>query len=388
MLKEVLMPKLSSTMSEGYVTEWYKKEGDTVKVGEPIFEVMTDKIAIEVESYEDGTLLKRYVEVGEVVPVNTIIAYIGDKGAEVPETVDKGEAKVVSEVKVDEVNTQEKPEKVRATPAARKLAIEKGLDIVALYHELQPKGRLHKRDVEAYQPKRAVSQPMAEDKVIPWAGIRQSIANQMHKSVMTAPQVTLNAKVRVDRLMALRQQINKRQEVKVSYTGLIAAFVIKALKKHPNLNAWALEDGIHIKQSINLGIASAIDDGLIVPVIKNSNDLNLLDVMNELNTIIDQTKSNTLNPEQLTGGTFTISSLGSTRVTDFSPILNVPEIAILGVGTIEEIVVFNESNEVEKAHQMTLSLTFDHRAIDGYPAGLFLTDLVELIEHPEFAILY
>ena len=396
MLKAVLMPKLSSTMSEGYVTEWFKNVGDPVKVGEPVFEVMTDKIAIEVESYDEGVLLKRYVEVGEVVPVNTIIAYIGEAGAEVPETVDKGQSAVDQEEKVEETKPEEKNEaprqfsgKVRATPAARKLAHQKGLDLTEVYQQVQPKVRLHKKDIENYQaPRPSVVKAVTSDEVIAWKGMRKAIADQMHKSVMTAPQVTLNAKVNVESLINLRKELNLRLETKVSYTGLITAFVIKALKKHPRLNAHALEDGIHVKGSINMGIANAVDDGLIVPVIHGANDLNIVELTDKLNDTISKAKSNTLLPDDLSGGTFTITSLGSTRVTDFSPILNIPEVAILGVGTFEKVVQVDKDNQFVALNQMTLSLTFDHRAVDGYPAGLFLTDLVELIENPEFALLY
>lgn len=396
MIKEVLMPKLSSTMTHGHVTQWFKSEGDSVKVGEPVFEVMTDKIAIEVESYDDGTLLKTYVEVGEVVPVNTIIAYIGDKGDEVPDSVNKGEQnseetveeKTQVEIKQESTFESNNSGKVRATPAARKLANEKGLDIQQLYQEIQPKKRLHKKDIDNYIPKVQTTKIQAEDKVIPWTGIRKAVADQMHKSVMTAPQVTLNANVNVDKLIELRSKLNKKLEIKVSYTSLIAAYVVKVLKKHPRLNAHALEDGIHVKSSINMGIANAVDDGLIVPVIAHANDLNIVELTEAMNELIDKAKTNSLLPDEIVGGTFTISSLGSTRVRDFSPILNVPEVAILGVGTFEKVVVVDHENQFKATNQMTLSLTFDHRAIDGYPAALFLTDLTELIENPEYSLMY
>lgn len=403
MAKEVLMPKLSSTMDKGHVTEWFKKVGDSVKVGEVLFEVMTDKIAIEVEAYDAGFLIGRYVEVGQVVPVNTVIAHIGllDEKVEAPAIQgDSTEiAKPVVEVEkpvetTKQINTgvaQALPSDgfgVRATPAARKAAKEKGITVEMVYTSTPNLKRVHLKDVENYVPNssKPVYVETGVERVIPWTGIRKLIADQMTKSHNTVPSVTLNAEVNVDALFKMRldllDKVEKEYGVRLTVTHLLAYFVVKTLKKHPNMNARALDDGIHVMPSINLGIAVALDNGLIVPNVKNAQALSLVELAKSIKTQVSKPKNNTLMPDDLSGGTFTITSIGTTAVRDFNPIINVPEICILGVGCTVQRVEFDENNNLIKVNKMTLSLSFDHRATDGYPAALFLTDLVNLIEHP------
>lgn len=408
MAKEVLMPKLSSTMMEGHVTEWFKEAGDKVSVGEAIFEVMTDKIAIEVEAYDEGILLKRYVEVGEVVPVNTVIAHIGEKGEDVsqPKAMSSENKETLTNEPVLEKNDQPVSDKeevesdtsdVRATPAARKLVKENHLDLQQVFSQIKPDTRLHVKDVETYLENKnrtpQVTSPVDEkDTIVAWKGIRKMVADQMVKSASTVPHVTLNAKVNVDQLMKLRttlmDDVKQESDVKLTYTHLLAYFVSRVLTKHSLLNAHALEDGIHLKKTVNLGIATALDNGLIVPVVKQANTRKLSELAKAISKLSSDARNNTLTSEDLKGGTFTITSLGSTRVTDFNPIINVPEVAILGVGTIEKTLVLDEQNNVKQSHVMTLSLSHDHRAVDGYPAALFLSDLVKVIEDPTKVINY
>jgi len=400
MAKEVLMPKLSSTMDKGYVTEWFKKVGDPIKVGEVLFEVMTDKIAIEVEAYDAGIVLGRYVEVGQVVPVNTVIAHIGQAGekVEAPKLdvlAPSIAAPVVEVAKVETVVSapvvsQALPTDgfgVRATPAARKAARDRGITVEDVFSSTAGLTRVHLKDVEAYQPgQRKAAVVLGVEKVIPWTGIRKLIADQMLKSHTTVPSVTINAEVNVDSLLRMRTElldkIEKEAGVRITVTHLLAYFVTKALIKHPGMNARALEDGIHVMPSINLGIAVALENGLIVPNVKNAQALSLKDLAKAIKTQTGKPKANTLMPDDISGGTFTITSLGTTAVIDFNPIINVPEICILGVGRTVERVEFDANNNLVKVNKMTLSLSFDHRATDGYPAALFLTDLVYLIEHP------
>jgi len=400
MAKEVLMPKLSSTMDKGHVTEWFKKVGDPIKVGEVLFEVMTDKIAIEVESYDAGTLIGRYVEVGQVVPVNTVIAHIGkaDEKVEAPKLDAPAPTIVKPVVEIAKVETvvsapvvsQALPTDgfgVRATPAARKAARDRGITVEDVFSSTAGLTRVHLKDVEAYQPgQRKAAVVLGVEKVIPWTGIRKLIADQMLKSHTTVPSVTINAEVNVDSLLKMRTElldkIEKEAGVRITVTHLLAYFVTKALVKHPGMNARALEDGIHVMPSINLGIAVALENGLIVPNVKNAQSLSLKDLAKAIKTQTGKPKANTLMPDDISGGTFTITSLGTTAVIDFNPIINVPEICILGVGRTVERVEFDANNNLVKVNKMTLSLSFDHRATDGYPAALFLTDLVYLIEHP------
>jgi len=405
MAKEVLMPKLSSTMDKGHVTEWFKKVGDPVKVGEVLFEVMTDKIAIEVEAYDAGVLLGRYVEVGQVVPVNTVIAHIGTAGEKVEAPVIHAPAPSIAKPVVEApkavvapvqavaapVAAQALPSDgfgVRATPAARKAARERGITVEAVYQATPGLVRVQLKDVEAYNPS-VVKAPYVElgvEKVIPWTGIRKLIADQMTKSHSTVPSVTLNAEVTVDAMLKMRaellEKVEKQYGVRLTVTHLLAYFVAKTLKKHPNMNARALEDGIHVMPSVNLGIAVALENGLIVPNVKNAQALSLVDLAKAVKAQTAKPKNNALMPDDITGGTFTITSLGTTAVTDFNPIINVPEICILGVGRTIERAEFDANNNLVKVSKMNLSLSFDHRATDGYPAALFLTDLIDLIEHP------
>lgn len=398
MATEVLMPKLSSTMDEGSVTEWLKNVGDTVKTGEPIFEVMTDKIAIEVEAYADGVLLGRYVEVGEKVPVNTVIAHIGEAGEKVEAPTKtssvKAEEKVelVEEVKTKTLELLKPTGDVRATPAARKLAREKALDINEIYQSLTDSPRVHLKHVANYVPsqKEAVV-PTQSEVIVPWKGIRKMVADQMVKSKTTAPHVTLNAEVDTMKLVELRKTLlaqAKDGDTRISYTHLIAYFTAKVLTKHTNINARALDDGIHQYAHVNLGIATALDDGLIVPVVQNADSLSINDLAEKAKDLSKRARSNALVSAELNGGTFTITSLGTTEVLNFNPVINVPEIAILGVGKTYTKLEFNEKKEIVENTKLQLSLSFDHRAIDGYPAALFLSDLVKLLENPELVILY
>lgn len=403
MAKEVLMPKLSSTMDKGHVTEWFKKVGDPVKVGEVLFEVMTDKIAIEVEAYDAGILLGRYVEVGQVVPVNTVIAHIGQPDEKVeapvigaapaapaPKTEAPVEVPATPVAVAAPVAVQALPSDgfgVRATPAARKAAREKGITVEAVYAQTPGLVRVQLKDVENFRPGAVKAAPvLGVEKVIPWSGIRKLIADQMTKSHNTVPSVTLNAEVKVDALLAMRSELLDRVEkdygIRLTVTHLLAFFVAKTLVKHPAMNARALDDGIHVMPTVNLGIAVALENGLIVPNVKNAQTLSLVDLAKAIKAQTAKPKNNALMPDDITGGTFTITSLGTTAVTDFNPIINVPEICILGVGRTIERVEFDSNNNLVKVNKMTLSLSFDHRATDGYPAALFLTDLVNLIEHP------
>lgn len=404
MATEVLMPKLSSTMDEGSVTEWLKNVGDSVKIGEPIFEVMTDKIAIEVEAYAEGILLGKYVEVGEKVPVNTVIAHIGAANEKV-EAPTKASATNALETKVAEVvetniAVLSKPTgDVRATPAARKLARENNIDLNLIYASLKDSPRVHLKHIQEAiknptQIKKEVNvSPIVtqSEVVIPWKGIRKMVADQMVKSKTTAPHVTLNAEVDTMKLVELRNRLlasAKESDTRISYTHLIAYFTAKVLTKHTNINARALDDGIHQYAHVNLGIATALDNGLIVPVIHNADTLSISALADKTKDLNKRARNNALVSEELNGGTFTITSLGTTEVLNFNPVINVPEIAILGVGKTYTKLEFNALKEVVEHSKLQLSLSFDHRAIDGYPAALFLSDLVKLLENPELLVLY
>ncbi len=412
MAKEVLMPKLSSTMETGYVTEWIKKEGDKVKVGDPIFEVMTDKIAIEVEAYDEGVLLKVLVKENEVVPVNSVIAYIGQPGevvdtskvASAPQVKEEVKAEVKEEVKSAPVasttSVKVDVKDVRATPAARRLVREKGLDLATVFASMQPSPRLVVADVLAFEQQKPsvsgssttqstaqVSATPVVDEVTftPWKGIRKLVKEQMVKSASTIPHVTLHAKVDARELLKLKEELTSSTQ-KITLTHLIAYFVSRTLLKHPSLNARTSEEGITFVKSINLGIATALDEGLIVPVVHGADKLNLTDLARSISNVASKARKNELSLDQLKGGTFTITSLGASKVVHFNPIINFPEVAILGVSTTTDELRL-ENNQVVNVPVFNFSLSFDHRAIDGSPAAAFLSDLAAVCEKPSHVIL-
>ncbi|MFP7472302.1 dihydrolipoamide acetyltransferase family protein [Niallia taxi] len=438
MAKEIFMPKLSSTMAVGTLLQWFKEEGETVEIGEPLFEIMTDKINIEVEAYDDGVLLKKYVDVDTEVPVNHIVGYIGAKGEAVPanspgiaggETDVREQAESVSiqqELSHNHIQTEEKP---RATPAARQMARTNKLDLVFI-NGSGPNGRIHKKDVllqledntkatplakkiaaaaqvdlntvagsgaqgkivkadilSALPAKSMESEPVLESMEIrkKMSGIRKVIAERMAQSAYTAPHVTLTTEADMIKVKELRTSllpvVEKQTGLRLSFTDIIIKAAGTALSRHPHVNASVVGDEIVQYREINIGLAVAVPDGLMVPVIKDVSSKGLTAVTMEAKDIGQRARENKLLPEQLKGSTFTISNLGMYAVDAFTPIINQPESAILGVGRIQDKpVAINNSLEIRP--MMTLSLSFDHRAIDGAPAAAFLTELKQILENP------
>lgn len=389
---EILMPKLSSTMEVGSITQWLKEEGESVETGEAIFEVMTDKIAIEVESYEDGVLLKRYYEIHEEIPINAVIGYIGEVGEEVPEiapappsqdkrlteSAQPAETAVTAEVEIVAA------EKVRATPAARKLARRKGIELQAVPGS-GAKGRVHLSDVEAYQAVE-VAPVTSEETIIPWRGMRKIIADSMIKSKSEKPHVTMHGEVSMSEIIKLRQEllpvIEAQTGYRLSYTEIMIKAVTVALKQHPSLNAITKEDGIHQFSEINMGVAVSLEEGLMVPVIQQANRLSLAELTTMTKELAAKARSGNLEPASLKNGTFTISSLGNSAVRSFNPVINAPEVAILGVGGLYDGISVNSEGQLAMEKRLTLSVSFDHRALDGAPVAAFLTTLVSLLEQP------
>lgn len=434
MVKGIFMPKLSSTMSVGTLLQWYKDIGDSVEVGDLLFEIMTDKINIEVESYEDGILLAKYYEVDDQIPVNEIIGYIGQKGEKIPlkeevliqssETAEEGSAAQPEAVQKEpalEQGTESSVGKFRATPAARKTARDEKIDLYRI-QGTGPKGRIQKADVEqvARTPKvsplaqkiaddlgvatqsiqgsghdnkvmkrdilaASMSQPLGEVKTEKLTGMRKIIAQRMSQSAFTVPHVTVITEVDMTQIKKLREsilpQVEQQTGFRISYTDILVKFVSKALQKHPKINATLTEDEVTYYTDTNIGIAVALEDGLVVPVIHQANALGLLDITVKTKDIGNRAKRNLLTIDDFTGSTFTISNLGGYEIDTFTPIINSPEVAILGVGRMKnQPVVIGQSIEIRP--MMGLSLSFDHRVIDGAPAAAFLTDLKKLIENP------
>lgn len=440
MAKEIFMPKLSSTMEVGTLLQWFKEEGDSVEVGEPLFEIMTDKINIEVESYEEGTLLKRYFEEDDEVPINHVVGYIGEAGEEVPDSP-PGESGVSSKPASKEVPVEhpkdeqpeqpsEQPERVRATPAARRVAREREIHLTEV-GGTGPNGRIHQADVEGFAPAAATAvasraTPLAEKvaaaegvdlqevagsgprgkiyradveragqpaaahqaepaKRVKMAGIRKAVADRMLHSKTTAPHVTLNCEIDMSEAVAVRKQllgpIEKQTGYRLSYTEIILKATAHALKRHPNINVSLEGNEIVHHAAINVGLAVALEDGLLVPVIKEADRKGLAELTVACKTAGQAAKGSKLTPDEMSGGTFTISNLGMYAVDTFNPVINQPESAILGIGRINEKPV-GLNGEIVLRPMMGVGLSFDHRVIDGAPAAAFLTDLKAILENP------
>ncbi|GCF94392.1 dihydrolipoyllysine-residue acetyltransferase component of acetoin cleaving system [Enterococcus florum] len=404
MAHEVLMPKLSSTMDVGTITTWLKNEGDPVEVGEAIFEVMTDKIAIEVEAYDEGILLKKYIGDDESAPVNSVIAYIGEAGEEVPAEMPSGE-EAPKEAPKEEAAVETKEEKsaaarepakvdtknIRATPAARRIAREKGIDLQKV-NGSGPKGRIQAQDVANYQEQpAAAANPVAADtsELIPWSGMRKAIADKMSASKTTIPHVTMNAEVDMTKVKELRGQllpmVEEQTSERISFLEIIMKATMVALKAHPEFNAHGLDEGIRQFKEINMGVAVAVSEGLVVPVVHHADSMGLSALTQAVKEVTGKARNGQLTPSEMSGGTFTVSSLGRSKVKEFNPIINAPEVAILGVGGMYDKVVVEQTEEgpqVKRVSALNLCLSFDHRVVDGAPASEFLSMIVELLENP------
>lgn len=390
-------------MSEGTITEWLKNEGDSVEIGEAIFEVMTDKIAIEVEAYEEGILLKKTVEEGESAPVNAIVAYIGEQNEEIPDeeleieneasdNVDNTEI-IQSDSRNSEYQSHPPLNKYRATPSARRIARERNISLTQV-KGTGPKGRIQAQDVRDFEPfvpetEYATQSNKHEYEFIPWSSSRKLIAQNMLHSKQTIPHVTMTSEVIMEKALKFREEImssvEQKTEKRLSVLDIIVKAAAHALQHYSVFNSTVDDNGIYRHQQINIGVAVALEDGLIVPVIKSVHQKGLVEIVKETKELANKARSGQLALDDLSGGTFTISSLGKSRVTQFTPIINAPEVAILGVGGIyqkEKIVIKDGNVSVEQLPALQLSLSFDHRVIDGAPAAEFLSFLTETLENP------
>ncbi len=437
----VTMPKLGLTMKTGKVSNWFKAEGAEVKKGEDLFEVETDKITNKVEAPEDGILFQIVVPAGSTVPVMTVVGVIAKPG-ETPERVEAGQtgeapkeaAKPAKAAAAAKDEPQAAPTEIIASPAAKRVAKELGVDLakvkgtgpggrikeddVTKYHEnasKKPKitplaevlaeqagldiwsltgtgegGKITKADVErALNPEAAAAAeaPAAEGgvKVVPMAGMRKAIADNMSSSLQNAAQLTLMTEVDVTESLAflacIRAMYKKDETFKVSMNDVLILAASRALKKFPMLNATQVGDEIFIHDSVNMGVAVALPEGLIVPVLHNADKKGLVQIAREARVIAKKARTSTLESEDVTGGTFTISNMCYSPVDFFTPILKPTETGILGVGRIvEKPVVYK--GEIKIRSMMGLSLTFDHRVTDGAPAGDFLKELCQSVEQP------
>ena len=439
MAKVVVMPKLGLTMTEGTVSKWLKKVGDAVSEGEPLFEVETDKLTNTIEASASGVLRHLFVEEGVTVPVLEKVAVIAAADEDIAGLLGgaapaPAAAAAPAPAAAPAASPAEKKAggRVIASPAAKKLAKEKGIDLT-LVTGTGPNGRITEDDVKNDTPAPAApAAPAAEEvpklkasplaaavaadlgldlekigakdrvlaedilrylestrekaedapkeELVPMYGMRKAISKNMLNSHMTSPTVTANLSVDMSAMKAYREQL-KAKEIKVSYTDLLVKFVAKALTEYPLLNCSVEDNKIRYKHYVNMGVAVALDNGLVVPNVTDADKKSLTEISAEIKELAKLAREGGLPMEKLRGGTFTITNLGMYGIESFTPIINQPEVAILGVTTMEDRAVVR-GGEIVIRPMMTLSLTFDHRVVDGSVAAEFLQRVKNLLENP------
>lgn len=415
----ITMPKMSDTMTEGTIASWLKKVGDQVKSGDIIAEVETDKATMELESYEDGTLLYIGVEAGDAVPVDGVIAIIGEKGADYEKLLkahkaNQGAAEApaseeAKEEKAPEVKKEETPVaqssapvasasssdggRLKASPLAKKMASEKGVDI-SLVKGSGEGGRIVKRDIENFNPAtaQAAAAPTAmatsatavgqesfkEEKV---SQMRKVIAKRLAESKFTAPHFYLTMEINMDKAIEARKSMNEVSPVKISFNDMVIKAAAAALRQHPKVNSSWLGDKIRYNDHIHIGMAVAVEEGLLVPVIRFADSKSLSQISNEAKTLGGKAKNKELQPKDWEGNTFTISNLGMFGIDEFTAIINPPDACILAVGGIKETVIV-KNGQMQVGNVMKVTLSCDHRVVDGAVGSAFLLTLKGLLEDP------
>lgn len=405
MATEVRMPQLGLTMEEGTIGKWIKQEGDKVNVGDVLVEITTDKLSSEIESEVEGVLLKIVGQEGEDIPVKGLIGIIGKEGEKVDVPVAPA---AKEEIKTEEaaLKTEAAPKaaavtengRIKASPLAKKTAADLGVELAGLSGS-GTNGRIIQKDVfeaaenqksqaaasaASPEPEAPAVQPASADVLKPLSNMRKVIGKRMQTSKQNAPHVTLTTEVNVDKTVALRSKLNaKSADVRFSYTDILVKMSATALRNHPIINSSITDDSIVIHDRINVGVAVALDEGLIVPVVRDADRKGLKAIKADTKDLISKARSNTLSPDEMSGATFTISNLGGYDIDGFTPVINLPECCILGVGRIVRKPVINENDEIVPASMMVLSLSFDHRIVDGATAAEFLKDIKSYLEDPD-----
>ncbi len=414
----VTMPKMSDTMQEGTISAWLKKVGDAVKSGEIIAEVETDKATMELESYEDGVLLYIGVDAGGSVPVDGVIAVIGEKGADYQSLLaaHQGVASIVAPVEVASpaapaavatpapavaqapvaaaVASSTGNERVKASPLAKKIASEKGVDIRQVAGSGEG-GRIVKRDIETFVPAAATASTQAglsQNGVAPALGqesfreekvsqMRKTIAKRLAESKYSAPHFYLTMEINMDKAIEARKSMNEFGTAKISFNDLVIKASAAALRQNPKVNSSWLGDKIRYNDHIHIGMAVAVEEGLLVPVIRFADQLSLSQISNQAKSLGQKAKNKELQPKDWEGNTFTISNLGMFGIDEFTAIINPPDACILAVGGIKETVIVKDG-QMKIGNVMKVTLSCDHRVVDGAVGSAFLLSLKGLLEDP------
>jgi pyruvate dehydrogenase E2 component (dihydrolipoamide acetyltransferase) len=408
-MAEVLrMPRLSDTMTEGKIVSWNKKVGDKIKPGDVLAEVETDKATMELESYNDGTLLYIGVEAGNAVIVDGILAVVGKEGdefqsllqgtpvaaASTPTEAKQSEAvveTVAAEAAVAVASSDD--DRIKASPLAKKIAADKGIDLSKLTGSGDG-GRVIKKDVDQYTPSAAQQSSASTPSVaaflpngteghtdIALTQMRKTIARRLSESKFSAPHFYLTIELNMDNAMTSRNAINEVSPVKISFNDMIIKACASALRQHPDVNSSWMGDFIRQNHHIHIGSALAMPDGLIVPVIKFADQKSLSQIASEAKGLYAKAKDKKIQPSEFTGNTFTISNLGMMDIEEFTAIINPPDSCILAVGKIKEVVI-KKGEGFGVSNFMKVTLSCDHRSVDGAVAASFLQTLKKFIENP------
>ena len=410
----VLMPRLSDTMESGVIASWHKNVGDAVKKGEILAEIETDKATMELESYKNGTLLYIGAQKGEKIQVNGLLCIIGDKSktdvealvksvnsgpaaapADKAETIASKESVPTAVTAVADNDSNTSNGRLKASPLARKLASEKGIDLYTV-HGSGDGGRIVKADIDTYKPAAATATPektlapapvfaavtgKEEYTDIPNSQIRNVIAKRLSESKFSAPHFYLTMEINMDNAIAARTQLNEMSQVKISFNDLVVKAAALALRQHPAVNASWMGDKIRRNHHIHIGIAVAIEDGLIVPVIKFADQKGLPQIAAESKELSGKARNKKLQPPEFTGNTFTISNLGMMDIEEFTAIINPPDSCIMAVGRIKEVVQ-KKGDGFGVSNLMKVTLSCDHRSVDGATGAAFLQSFKKYLENP------
>ena len=400
MAEIVKMPRLSDTMTEGVVSKWHKKEGEEIKEGDLLADIETDKATMEFESFQEGVLLYIGVKESESAPVDSILAILGKKGEDISSLLDQENTKdsnPPNELKIQEegntftnkqLDTNENTntafflndqKRLKISPLARKIANEKGIDIKQIKGS-GDHGRIIKRDLEDLGAKNIIEKIQSTTNQ-PLSQMRKTIASRLSESKFSAPHFYLTTKINVDSLIELRTNLIKNLDTKISFNDIIIKAVAFSLSKHPNINVSWGEESIIINKDINIGVAIAVEDGLIVPVIKNTDQYNILDISEKIKEFVEKANNKKLNLDELSGNTFTVSNLGMFGIDEFTAIINPPDACILAIGAIKETAIVKDG-ELGIGNIMKVTLSSDHRIVDGAQGAQFLKTLKTMLENP------
>jgi len=419
MATKISMPKLSDTMTLGVILEWKKNEGDQIEPGDILAEVETDKANMDLENFESGTLLKILIPKGGKVPVGGVIAIVGEKGENIDSLIKEAQASLEQAPAAPEPTPEkaapppqapkpkepvappapqpsvERKGRIKASPLARRIAETKGVDLSTIFGS-GPGGRIVKKDIESLlatgkgapgmSSVYSSQLPTIEQKDIPLSQMRQTIARRLLESKTTIPHFYVTKEIDMQRAIELRSALKSARVGSVSYNDMIIRACALALRQFPELNSSFMGEFIRQHGQIHIGIAVAIPDGLITPVVHNADQKSLIEISAETKELVVRAKDKKLKPDEYTGGTFTTTNMGMFDVEDFAAIISPPESAILAISSIVEKPVV-EKGQVRTAKRMKLTISCDHRVVDGITAARFLKELRRLLETPVLLIL-